>query len=62
MLVAQWYTGKKGRALAMAVTKYRQRDGRSHRDVPRLAHVEPTDRVGPMIGPPQTLGIWVSRS
>ena len=43
--VAQWYNGKKGRALAMAITKYQQRDGWSHRDVLRLAHVKPADRM-----------------
>lgn len=41
--IQQWYNGKKPRGLAMAVTKYKQRNGWSHRDVFRLCHVKPTD-------------------
>ena len=39
--VQSWYNEKKGKALAMAVTKYRQRGGWSHLDLLRLAHVKP---------------------
>ena len=41
--IQKWYTGKKPRGLAMAVTKYKQRNGWSHRDLFRLCHVKPTD-------------------
>lgn len=43
--VAKWYNGKKPRGLATAITKYQQRDGWSHKDVLRLAHVKPSDRM-----------------
>ena len=43
--VAKWYNGKKPRGLATAITKYQQRDGWSHKDVLRLAHVRPADRM-----------------
>ena len=43
--VAKWYTGKKPRGLATAITKYQQRDGWSHRDVLRLSHAKPADRM-----------------
>jgi 60 kDa SS-A/Ro ribonucleoprotein len=39
--VGAWYTGKHPKALAQAVTKYRQRDGWSHCDVLRLCHASP---------------------
>lgn len=41
--IQKWYTGKKPRGLAIAVTKYKQRNGWSHRDLFRLCHVKPTD-------------------
>ena len=41
--IQKWYTGKKPRNLAVAVTKYKQRNGWSHRDVLRLCHVKPED-------------------
>eukprot|EP00118_Oscarella_pearsei_P000347 m.4751 g.4751 ORF g.4751 m.4751 type:complete len:538 (+) comp11219_c0_seq2:222-1835(+) len=37
-----WYNGKGGGELAMAVTKYQQRGGWSHRDLARLSHLKPT--------------------
>jgi 60 kDa SS-A/Ro ribonucleoprotein len=37
-LVATWYAGKPADQLAYQLTKYRQRDGWTHRDVLRLAH------------------------
>lgn len=40
--IANWYTSKTPIALAKQVTKYQQRDGWSHRDLLRLAHVKPT--------------------
>jgi len=39
--VAEVYCGKPAEDTAFAVTKYRQRDGWTHRDVLRLAHVKP---------------------
>ena len=39
--VAEVYCGKSADATAFAVTKYRQRNGWTHRDVLRLAHVKP---------------------
>jgi 60 kDa SS-A/Ro ribonucleoprotein len=43
--VGKWYNNKKPRNLATAITKYQQRDGWSHKDVLRLAHVKPADRM-----------------
>lgn len=43
--VAGWYAGKSARELALQVVKYRQRDGWSHRDLLRLAHVTPGDEM-----------------
>jgi len=39
--VAKWYTNKSLKDLAFQVAKYKQRDGWSHKDVLRLAHVKP---------------------
>lgn len=39
--IQAWYNEKKGKPLAIAVTKYRQRGGWSHLDVLRLSHVKP---------------------
>lgn len=41
--VAGWYTGKPADRLAYQVTKYRQREGWSHRDLLRLAHPTTSD-------------------
>lgn len=41
--VANWYLQKTPITLAKQVTKYAQRDGWSHRDLLRLAHVTPPD-------------------
>ena len=41
--IQKWYTEKKPRGLAVAVTKYKQRNGWSHRDMFRLCHVKPSD-------------------
>jgi 60 kDa SS-A/Ro ribonucleoprotein len=38
--ISEWY-GRDPKALAYAVTKYRNREGWTHRDVLRLAHVKP---------------------
>lgn len=43
--VAAWYTKRKEDKLAVQVLKYQSRDGWSHRDVLRLAHVKPTNEV-----------------
>jgi 60 kDa SS-A/Ro ribonucleoprotein len=39
--VAKFYTERKLKSLEMQLVKYRQRDGWTHRDVLRLAHVRP---------------------
>ena len=39
--IQKWYTEKKPRNLAVAVTKYKQRNRWSHRDLFRLCHVKP---------------------
>jgi 60 kDa SS-A/Ro ribonucleoprotein len=36
--VSRWYSAKSDRALLTQITKYQQRNGRSHRDMLRLAH------------------------
>ena len=38
--IQNWYLGKTPSSLAMAVTKYQQREGWSHRDLLRLSHVK----------------------
>ena len=43
--VAKWYTKRSIDKLAAQLLKYQQRDGWSHRDVLRLAHVKPTDEL-----------------
>jgi 60 kDa SS-A/Ro ribonucleoprotein len=37
-VISDWYTEKDARSLAFAITKYKQREGWSHRDILRLAH------------------------
>ena len=39
--VKNWYNEKKAKPLAKLVTKYKQRNGWSHRDVFRLCHIKP---------------------
>ncbi|NWW92808.1 RO60 protein, partial [Rhynochetos jubatus] len=39
--VADWYNGKNGMAVALAVTKCKQRSGWSHKDLLRLSHLKP---------------------
>lgn len=41
--VADWYNGKNGMAVALAVTKYKQRNGWSHKDLFRLSHLKPAN-------------------
>ena len=41
--VGQWYSDKEPKDLAFTVTKYKQRNGWSHRDLLRLGHVKPAD-------------------
>ena len=43
--VAAWYTTKTIDKLAVQMLKYQQRNGWSHRDVLRLAHVKPADEM-----------------
>ncbi len=43
--VAQWYTGRNVDRLAVQLLKYQSRNGWSHRDVLRLAHVKPLSDV-----------------
>nr|XP_006129201.1 60 kDa SS-A/Ro ribonucleoprotein isoform X1 [Pelodiscus sinensis]XP_006129202.1 60 kDa SS-A/Ro ribonucleoprotein isoform X1 [Pelodiscus sinensis]XP_006129203.1 60 kDa SS-A/Ro ribonucleoprotein isoform X1 [Pelodiscus sinensis]XP_025043566.1 60 kDa SS-A/Ro ribonucleoprotein isoform X1 [Pelodiscus sinensis] len=40
--VADWYNGKNGMVVALAITKYKQRNGWSHKDLLRLSHLKPT--------------------
>lgn len=40
--VADWYNEKGGMALALAVTKYKQRNGWAHKDLLRLSHLKPS--------------------
>ena len=47
--VSEWYTSKSASSLAFLMTKYRQRDGWSHRDVLRLAHVKPPSSMHDMV-------------
>jgi len=39
--VGAWYTSKSGRELAMQLTKYKNREGWTHKDVMRMVHVGP---------------------
>ena len=39
--VKKWYNEKKGKHLATQVTKYKQRNGWSHKDLFRLCHIKP---------------------
>ena len=41
--ICDWYNSKTPQALAMAVTKYRNRGGWSHLDVLRLSHIKPAN-------------------
>ena len=41
--ISLWYNSKHHKELAMAVTKYKSRDGWSHRDLFRLCHIEPAN-------------------
>lgn len=43
--ISEWYTAKAPMDLAYAMTKYQARNGWSHRDVLRLAHIHPQDDV-----------------
>jgi 60 kDa SS-A/Ro ribonucleoprotein len=43
--VANWYNSKSIDKLAVQLLKYQQRDGWSHRDVLRLAHIKPTEQT-----------------
>ena len=41
--ICKWYNNKKAKNLAMLVTKYKQRNNWSHRDMFRLCHIKPQD-------------------
>lgn len=41
--ICKWYNNKKARSLATLVTKYKQRNNWSHRDLFRLCHIKPDD-------------------
>ena len=43
--MSNWYKAKSTQSLAYQLFKYKQRDGWSHRDVIRLAHVKETDEI-----------------
>lgn len=52
--VAEWYETKDADKLAYQAVKYRQRNGWTHRDLLRLSHAKPNDRVARfMLGKPQ---------
>ncbi|KAH0618320.1 hypothetical protein JD844_017410 [Phrynosoma platyrhinos] len=40
--VAEWYNEKNDMAIALAVTKYKKRNGWCHKDLLRLSHLKPT--------------------
>ncbi|XP_044295097.1 60 kDa SS-A/Ro ribonucleoprotein isoform X2 [Varanus komodoensis] len=41
--VADWYNGKNDMAIALAVTKYKKRNGWCHKDLLRLSHLKPAN-------------------
>uniref|UniRef100_A0A8D0CE62 RNA-binding protein RO60 n=1 Tax=Salvator merianae TaxID=96440 RepID=A0A8D0CE62_SALMN len=41
--VADWYNGKNEMAIALAVTKYKKRNGWCHKDLLRLSHLKPAN-------------------
>nr|XP_034977756.1 60 kDa SS-A/Ro ribonucleoprotein isoform X1 [Zootoca vivipara]XP_034977757.1 60 kDa SS-A/Ro ribonucleoprotein isoform X1 [Zootoca vivipara]XP_034977758.1 60 kDa SS-A/Ro ribonucleoprotein isoform X1 [Zootoca vivipara]XP_034977759.1 60 kDa SS-A/Ro ribonucleoprotein isoform X1 [Zootoca vivipara] len=41
--VAEWYNGKNDMAIALAVTKYKKRNGWCHKDLLRLSHLKPAN-------------------
>ena len=43
--ISNWYNNKTTKNLSYLVTKYQSRNGWSHRDVLRLAHVKPIDSI-----------------
>ena len=45
--ITKWYNEKRGMSLAIHVTKYKQRNGWSHRDLFRLCHIKP---LSPEVG------------
>jgi 60 kDa SS-A/Ro ribonucleoprotein len=53
--IANWYTDKDAEAVAYQVTKYRQRNGWTHKDVLRVAHPKPTN------GTHDALFRWVTK-
>lgn len=55
--VANWYTAKSDDALAEQLVKYKQRNGWSHRDVLRKAHVVPTSGTRNMLHKFATTGV-----
>ncbi|XP_029474393.1 60 kDa SS-A/Ro ribonucleoprotein [Rhinatrema bivittatum] len=54
--VADWYNGKDGLAVAQAVTKYKQRNGWSHKDLLRLCHLKPANEEITMVSKYVTKG------
>jgi len=47
--IANWYLEKEGKELAFTITKYKQRNGWSHKDLLRLAHAKPKDDAHQLI-------------
>lgn len=46
--IKKWYTEKRANDLAMAITKYKQRGGWSHKDLLKLCHIKPNpEKVNP---------------
>ena len=47
--IETWYKSRKPKSLAMAVTKYAQRNGWTHRDLARLSHLQPHTKAHALI-------------
>ena len=47
--IGQWYTNKSAKELAGLVTKYKNREGWSHKDVLRLVHAKTADPAGNLV-------------
>ena len=46
--IQKWYTSKEPRKLRMAITKYKQRNGWSHKDLIKLCHIKPDpEKISP---------------
>jgi len=55
--IGEWYNGRDASNLAYAMTKYQSREGWSHRDVLRLAHVKPASPAHDLVFRSATRGL-----